>query len=321
MASRHERGFTLIELLVVIAIIAVLIALLLPAVQSARAAARRAQCVNNLKQFGIAMQNFHDVRGALPVGSTSGHVHAWSLDILPFIEAGAIFNAGNTNTPYYDISNSTVLNATISVFLCPSDPGNSTVITSAALSVAGAPPRKKGNYVVNYGSASFSQLSSQTLQGPAGPILYSSTAPFGIDKVNSVIYPGRNFKQFVDGTSNSALMSEVIAALSKGTVDDARGDIWGQGKNASQYEHYTAPNATIPDSLDKMTICAYPNMSNPPCDGTGLDFNAARSFHTGGVNVLFADGRVAFVKDSVNIQSWRGLGTIDGGEVISADSY
>ncbi len=268
------------------------------------------------------------LQGALPPGSTSGHVHAWSLDILPYIEAGAIFNAGNTNTPFYDISNSTVLNATIAVYLCPSDPGNSTVITAANLSVAGAPPRKKGNYAVDYGIGNFGQSASTAFTWPtvtaaygaAGTVQYIN-APFSIDKVNSVIYGGRNFRTFTDGTSGTVLVSEVIAALSKGTVDDARGDIWGQGKNASSFEAYTPPNAIIPDSLDKASVCAYPNITNPPCDGGGGDFNAARSFHSGGVNVLFADGRVQFVKDSVNIAAWRALSTIDGGEVVSADSF
>jgi prepilin-type processing-associated H-X9-DG protein len=73
--------------------------------------------------------------------------------------------------------------------------------------------------------------------------------------------------------------------------------------------------------LDKASVCIYPNSTNPPCDGKGNDFNAARSFHSGGVNALFADGRVVFVKDSINVQTWRALSTISGGEVLSADSY
>src|SRR5260370_6998819 len=99
MASRTSRGFTLIELLVVIAIIAVLIALLLPAVQSARAAARRIQCVNNLKQMGIGMHNFHESRGTLPPGAQSSPPQAWAVFILPFLDQTAMSTALNMNPP------------------------------------------------------------------------------------------------------------------------------------------------------------------------------------------------------------------------------
>src|SRR4051794_38412025 len=116
MSMRRAKGFTLIELLVVIAIIAVLIALLLPAVQSARAAARRIQCVNNLKQYGIAMNNFHDVNGTFPYGAWNSPQQAWSMKILPFLEQTAMANALNINATYYDIRNTTVTQATINIF-------------------------------------------------------------------------------------------------------------------------------------------------------------------------------------------------------------
>ena len=135
-----HRGFTLIELLVVIAIIAVLIALLLPAVQSAREAARRIQCVNNLKQIGLAMHNYHSANGCFPLGvaqySIPGHPataynwDAWSghAMMLADIEQTAMYNACNfmlgNNAPnsYGYYANSTVTSMRVSVFLCPSDP-------------------------------------------------------------------------------------------------------------------------------------------------------------------------------------------------------
>ncbi|HEU5118030.1 MAG TPA: DUF1559 domain-containing protein, partial [Isosphaeraceae bacterium] len=135
--SRRIRGFTLIELLVVIAIIGVLIALLLPAVQAAREAARRAQCTNNMKQLGLSMHNYHDTMGSFPIGRTgSGYSYpgcpntnrrTWALSIMPYLELASVFNAVNFSQPFYDASNRTAVMTSISVYQCPSDPNNETI--------------------------------------------------------------------------------------------------------------------------------------------------------------------------------------------------
>jgi len=141
-----RRGFTLIELLVVIAIIAVLIALLLPAVQAAREAARRAQCVNNLKQIGLAMHNYQSSNNCLPPGCKGCCWGTWLIFILPNIEQTSLYNAwntcGNYTTPngpydlafrYAGAANITVTSTKINAYLCPSDGGNQSHTTIAAL--------------------------------------------------------------------------------------------------------------------------------------------------------------------------------------------
>ncbi|MFO0951509.1 MAG: DUF1559 domain-containing protein [Isosphaeraceae bacterium] len=133
MRPRMPRGFTLIELLVVIAIIAVLIALLLPAVQSAREAARRAQCVNNMKQIGLGLHNYHQVNNALPYGTGVCCTPAggnWSTFVLPFMEQQQLYNALNQNLGYNTVANSSVVRYSIAAFICPSDPNASTPITT-----------------------------------------------------------------------------------------------------------------------------------------------------------------------------------------------
>jgi prepilin-type N-terminal cleavage/methylation domain-containing protein/prepilin-type processing-associated H-X9-DG protein len=314
-SRRAARGFTLIELLVVIAIIGVLIALLLPAVQSAREAARRAQCTNNLKQLGIGMHNHHDSQGTFPPGAWNSPARTWTFHILPYLEQQAMSNALNFNATFYDLKNSTVTGATLTAFLCPSDPGAGTPIT-----VSGQPTRKKGNYAANWGNSHYDQGNPAPFDGPNGSV----TPIRGAFRVNTSTTPPSNMRDFTDGTSGTMLLSEVIATLPNGSLVDLRGDIWSSSRCAFMYTAYTPPNSKIRDQMDGKNECAYPFGTNPPCSiGTGSqpDFNAARSRHSGGVCVLFADGSVKFVKDSVNVETWRALSTKDAGEVVSSDQY
>jgi prepilin-type N-terminal cleavage/methylation domain-containing protein/prepilin-type processing-associated H-X9-DG protein len=322
MSSRISRGFTLIELLVVIAIIAVLIALLLPAVQSAREAARRIQCVNNLKQVGLGMQNFHDVRGALPYGSLSSPAQTWSFIILPFLEQTNLTNALNVNATFYDVRNSTVTQTNLSVFLCPSDPNLGTIMYSKY------PNRVKGNYMVNWGNADYEQSATDLVVNTPGMSLGAfefitpMRGPFRANNTTTAAIPF-GLRDILDGTSNTMMASEVKIGPNTGNSSDARGDYWADSKCTYMFTAATGPNSTIPDQLDGTGGC--PNTkASPPCfaaTGTQLEFNAARSYHSGGVNVVFCDGSVKYVKDSVNLATWRAISTMNGNEILSADAY
>jgi prepilin-type N-terminal cleavage/methylation domain-containing protein/prepilin-type processing-associated H-X9-DG protein len=348
---RRHRGFTLIELLVVIAIIAVLIALLLPAVQAAREAARRAQCVNNLKQLGIAMHNYADTLGSFPPGRKGCCWGTWVVFIMPFLEQGPLFNSwnsyGNPQLPnetlyrYAGAVNSTVVTARINTMLCPSDQADTTLYTGPSGAQWGIPSM---NYVVNfgnttenhdptwsvgspslavYGGAPFSVMDAAgPLYSPGNPIYESPTSKYWKGSDPGVV----GISALADGTSNTLMVSEAVVGhgkLSGPTREDLRGEVhWGYG---AQFVTYNTPNSKAPDIMENPTYCIDPYTGNPPCvgaspSGSGM-MKAARSRHPGGVNALMCDGSVRFAKDSISVATWRALGTIRGSEVISADSY
>ena len=328
MARRQEssKGFTLIELLVVIAIIAVLIALLLPAVQAARAAAQRIQCVNNLKQLGIAMHNYLNQANTFPIGrqginrpandagypgdaAGSNHRRTWAWLMLPFVEATATYQAVNMSLPYNNSAQTTALSTMNNVFGCPADPNMGNLMV-------GNFPEKQANYMVNWGNATYDQAAYNNpyTTGPALPVTFLG-APFALDKSFGI-------QNITDGSSNTLLMSEVIICLPNGTTvsaEDHRGMVFNDDFNCSMFMAYTTPNSKVPDLVP--VYCQYPYQTNPPCTtqfpvgsspapaGTPA-FNAARSYHTGGVNALMADGSVRFAKDSISPAVWQALSTM-----------
>ncbi len=347
-ASRR-RGFTLIELLVVIAIIAVLIALLLPAVQAAREAARRSQCINNLKQLGLALHNYHDVIGCFPPGASDmkNGWQQWSplAMLLPQLEQQPLFNAlnftntGNSANPNPGSVNTTVTGATIAIFLCPSDTDRMTN------------PGGHVNYAMNWGSKAY-RYSAQ----PCGPFVAADETAV-IVRVQSIL----------DGTSNTAAVSERVKGIGNGWL------LGNQNQSTEQLD------TTKPDS-DVMSLAATADSNNPqtsplyyqaclalsplgqvastgitggmwhtvlngnvcythvmPPNGqscgygsinnTGVDGNHAQgaltatSRHAGTVNVLFLDGSTRSVKSTVAVPVWWALGTMAGSEVVSSDQY
>jgi len=339
----HRRGFTLIELLVVIAIIAVLIALLLPAVQSAREAARRSQCVNNLKQIALGMHNYHDSNQVLAPGQKSCCWGTWILFMLPYVEQTALWNAWNFNGDlvyyqgafdaplrYAGVCNITVSSTRVNAYMCPSD-GSASSLTGIAVTLNGVKMSVTSqSYLVNYGNTVTAQPASYVdATYPGSPIPFGG-APFAdIDGPG----PGNNgraifgFNSITDGTSNTLMASECIVGTGAGGPPyaapfDLRGfSWWGSG---AVFTGLMPPNTTYPDVTESASYCIYPYQANPPCTqptSTLLRVNFARSRHPGGVNAAMCDGSVRFAKNTTNLVVWRGLSTTRGGEVISADAY
>ncbi len=347
LSPGRRRGFTLIELLVVIAIIAVLIALLLPAVQAAREAARRSQCVNNLKQLGLANQNYHDVVGCLPMGTpdmTNGW-EQWSAPcmLLPYMEQGPLYNAINFAnvggaSPGNSI-NTTAIRNSVATFVCPSD-------TDRLTNVDG-----RSNYACNWGSKPFRYSTAPS--GPYSAAFYNWTNP------NGGVQKPPGLRDILDGTSNTAAFSERIKGIGNGgngalgtrmsTIDPTSPATTeyslGATTDADQGPqlYYNACKALAPTVGNIAPVGIYGGMwhsilmgdtcynhvmtpNTQSCVYGQPDNNhpqgalTASSRHPGGVNVLFLDGSVKFIKGSVSPQAWWGVGTMAGAEVISADS-
>jgi prepilin-type N-terminal cleavage/methylation domain-containing protein/prepilin-type processing-associated H-X9-DG protein len=335
MNHRKPRGFTLIELLVVIAIIAVLIALLLPAVQAAREAARRSQCVNNLKQIGLAVMNYESTNTSLPPGCKFQVWGTWAVFILPYIEQQQTYNAwnslgdwgtsaasGNTALRYSGPANTTTTTTRFNSYTCPSD--------TRSNPLGGIPSY---NYAANYGNTAIMTVSSnaagqQTLTGPV--VSYTGLTDGGVSV--TFVYAGAPFNDIAngavqlsavtDGLSNTMLFSEIVEGQDSPTgAYDLRGFIhWWE---AAFYEASLIPNSVQNDLMQSASYCQSKYLGNPPCAAApgNAYVHASRSRHPGGVNTLMGDGSVRFIKNTINLMTWQGLSTTKGGEVISADQY
>lgn len=318
-SSRDRRGFTLIELLVVIAIIGVLIALLLPAVQQARESASRSRCVNNFRQWGIAMHSFHDTYGKLPPFTTVGPRHNWVPLIMPYLDQANLVAGYNRTVNWYDAPNLVMTQIPLSVFQCASDREKAMWTDQTGYISA------RANYVVCYGNLNFGGG-----QVGAGKGMFGCKDASGFTSNTFTPYQTR-LADVLDGTSNTIMMSEVIVARldnnqgGGGTWQngDFRGHVWHDATMSSPshcpnlFMTINGPNSTIPDNGLCGTV-ANTDVLMPCTNGSSTTrVNTARSRHPGGVNVLFADGSVRFINNGIHNATWRGMGTIEGGEVLS----
>jgi prepilin-type N-terminal cleavage/methylation domain-containing protein/prepilin-type processing-associated H-X9-DG protein len=351
--GKSRRGFTLIELLVVIAIIAVLIALLLPAVQAAREAARRSQCINNLKQMALAAANYQSTHQSYPLSNATNTYPGcgaptspsgwgnWSGQamMLGFLEQTAVYNACNfqLNAAPGDcfgvawFANSTARDTVINAFLCPSD-GSTT---------GGSGGKRLNNYYGSYGVTTdvwnaqstgvFAHATSYDVgavtDGTSNTIMWSEgltgnirplgrRTSVGVSSAAALLDPRvvLNGGLALEPSVQSALTA-CNAAFTAGTaVADTRGQFWAVGSPGySYFNTVVTPNS----NQNKWSSCR--------TDGNnGADFASfvnATSNHSGGVNVSFADGSVRFTKDGIAPDVWWALGTRAGGETISSDAY
>ncbi len=302
---RGRAGFTLVELLVVIAIIGVLVALLLPAVQAAREAARRTRCVNNLKQYGLAMQNFHDTYLKLPYAGHTVPRTSWVSQLWPFFEQGNLKDKYNTTLGFFQPPNTVpstfngLLCTKIPMYYCPSDRPN-------AMWQGDSFWRTRGNYVVSWGPI------TQPYTPPTIPVAF---APFGYTDFASTNMPRQTrFGEITDGLSNTLLMSEITMDR-KDTSRDQRGDV-NNDQGANRFMTINTPNRGT-DNMDGPWCETRPDA---PCLAASVNGHyTVRSRHPAGVNAAMCDGSVRFVSNAVALNSWQAVSTMNGGDTPGAD--
>lgn len=294
--SSHRRGFTLVELLVVIAIIGVLVALLLPAVQAAREAARRMSCSNNLKQLGIAMHNYHDTLGALPCGWVSTNGAGWSALILPQIEQTNLYTSldfNATNSWSAAGPNRTACETYIAGFRCPS---------------MAAATKENFNNIAGRVPASYRGVASNTADcdDPGGSV---SGRHMESANLEGVLFgdSGVRFADITDGTTNTFMIGE-------SWHDSA----FSQDSNSCDFWYIGSPQI-------KSNQTEYSEF----CGSTGVPMNSRKiattnghfkelsytSYHPNGAMFCLADGSVRFVAYTINTNTYRALGSRNGGEV------
>ena len=306
-------AFTLVELLVVIAIIGILIALLLPAVQAAREAARRSTCTNNLKQVGLGLHNYHNLRNELPMGSSYPANNAgatWAMLLLPYIEQDPLFKTIDFKKTLFDPYHATLIRTPVKAYICPSDPQASEPVLGSRGDPGSPNPDTSAGlwYPGCIGPTHLDQCVYCANQTP-GPTnyccqgcnfgTYGSYCPGGLPDGNTVgmfgRYPrGIRFAQVTDGLSNTFMAGETLPGHY----------IW----NGIYMPNFPVAGTTIPLN----TMVKDNNQHTDWWRASGY-----KSMHPGGADMLLGDASVRFIPQTIDYRLWNELGTREGGEAVS----
>jgi prepilin-type N-terminal cleavage/methylation domain-containing protein/prepilin-type processing-associated H-X9-DG protein len=334
---RQRRGFTLVELLVVIAIIGVLVALLLPAVQSAREAARRMSCTNNLKQIGIALHNHVDVKGAFPPGgvNTGGNgtrcYTTWSIEILPFMEYQSLYQQYRQDRFNEDPLNRPVFQSRVKSYECPADTLNGKLERPAS-----GPHQNQdfmhGSYRANSGRSDITvehgrwdtfepELWSggRHIKEYMGP-LHATGLPYNGATFPDVLRNGVplswlggpvRMAEITDGTSNSLMVGELTFIDKIPLAGSNRATFWAFTYASYNQSSVTVESRTLTNEFQK---CA----RSPGLRGDQLCKAAWGSNHASGLNFVFCDGSVKFISYNIDVNLLANTATIQGGETLTA---
>ena len=316
LPANQRRGFTLIELLVAIAIIGVLIALLLPAVQAAREAARRMACANNLKQLGLASQNYHDTHGTFPPGAVGPlgpalpqyaglKHHALGTFLLPYLEQPALAGLYRWDVSWFDPPNQPVVIMPLRIWQCPSAEANR--IQVGSLPTVAPPPEAPFNGTAACGDYAGMgsidpELERRRLIDAAGP-----RDPRGHYEGIFPVNAARRMADILDGTTNTILIAECAG----------RPNPWHAGNPAPGL-----PLSGGPWASRNLLWCRGATANGTdffgPCAINCTNDREVYSFHPGGANTVFVDGLGHFLKETIDIRNFARLVTYAGGEVVSA---
>jgi prepilin-type N-terminal cleavage/methylation domain-containing protein/prepilin-type processing-associated H-X9-DG protein len=343
---RDPRGFTLIELLVVIAIIAVLIALLLPAVQAAREAARRAQCVNNMKQLGLACHNYHSTYNQFPANLYLHPCYAtntyywnnssWIVYLLPSMDNQPLYNAINFSFMWgtfqicnwgqgLGLQNMTVRQTVINSLLCPTDPSpptdmNNSDEVSGQLAAGTSYVGNVGDNCLGCGAAAGQQIFCASVgyncRGTQLGDPSNTALPVQASAGDGIFWRedwGVSITQITDGTSNTFMIGEQIQMVT----------LWNEWVEANASVgstalplNYIGPGLAIRQGVGSVVLA-----TGASDVGDWPHWYSFRSMHPGGGNFAMCDGSVKFIKQSINMPTYQALSTRAFGEIVSSDAY
>lgn len=302
-----RRGFTLVELLVVIAIIGILVGLLLPAVQAAREAARRMECSNNLKQLGLAMHNYHDIYKSLPYGANGGWGHDWTAFILPQLEQTPLYDTipipfndsgAWTGSDARSVALQALARTYVPAFRCPSQVGP----TNESQSVNGLTDRAIGNYLgCAGGNALNDNIGTGGMNVSNGVLLVSQFNGSFVTK------PPKKFRDITDGLSNTLLIAE-----SQYMLDAAKGC---NVCDRFLFYHMNYDSGNGSDYSESLGSTYYP-INSKQTNNAERELSYS-SYHPGGAQGVLCDGSTRFFAETIDVTTWRAIGSRDGGEVVS----